>query len=54
MPADKKIKKEKLPHPVKEDTKHQSQEEFDERNKDVKQKMAPKKANYGARDLPIY
>lgn len=54
MPADKKIKKDKLPLPEKEDKRHQSQEEFDDVNKVKKEKMKPKKVNYVVKDLPIY
>lgn len=54
MPADKKIDREKLPHPDKEDKRHQNQEEFDDKNKEVKQRMKPKKVNYIVKDLPIY
>lgn len=54
MPADKKIDREKLPHPDREDKRHQNQEEFDDKNKEVKQRMKPKKVNYIVKDLPIY
>ena len=54
MPADKKINKDKLPHPEKEDRKHQSQEEFDDRGKQMREKSKTKKINYVVKDLPIY
>lgn len=54
MPADKKINKENLPHPQKEDKRHQNQEEFDDKNKVQKERMKPKKVNYVVKDLPIY
>lgn len=54
MPADKKIDKDKLPRPEKEDKRHQSQEEFDDVNKVQKEKKGSKKVNYVVKDLPIY
>ena len=54
MSADKKINKDKLPHPDKQDTRHQNQEEFDDKNRVQKEKMKPKKVNYVVKDLPFY
>jgi len=54
MPADKKIDTDKLPRPEKEDRQHQNQEEFDDKNKVVKERTKSKKVNYVIRDLPIY
>jgi len=54
MPADKKINRDKLPHPEKEDKKGQNQEEFDDKNKVIKERMKSKKVNYVIKDLPIY
>jgi hypothetical protein len=54
MPADKKISRDKLPHPEKDDKKNQSQEEFDDKNQQLKERMKPKKVNYVVKDLPIY
>lgn len=54
MPAEKKINPDKLPHPEKEDKRNKSQEEFDDKNKIVREKMKPKKVNYVIKDLPIY
>jgi hypothetical protein len=54
MPADKKINREKLPHPEKTDKKHRGQEEFDDKNKDVKERTKTRKINYIIKDLPIY
>ncbi len=53
MSADKKIKKEKLPEPVKEDNRHRSQEEFDDKSRAIRDRKA-KKVNYIVKDLPIY
>jgi hypothetical protein len=53
MPEDKKIDKDKLPRPEKEERKHQNQEEFDDKSKAVKHNK-PKKTNYIIKDLPIY
>jgi hypothetical protein len=54
MSADKKIDREKLPHPEKNDKRNKSQEEFDNKAKDDKGRMKPKKVNYVVKDLPIY
>ncbi len=54
MSADKKINREKLPHPVKEDTRNRSQEEFDDKSKKAKQKNKAGRVNYIIKDLPIY
>jgi hypothetical protein len=53
MPADKKINRDKLPHPEKTDTKNKSQEEFDNKKAD-KERVKSKKVNYVVKDLPIY
>lgn len=54
MPADKKIERDKLPHPEKSDKKNKSQEEFDDKAKEEKQKAKHRKVNYVVKDLPIY
>ena len=54
MAADKKIERDKLPHPEKNDKKNKSQEEFDEKAKSDKDKTKSKKVNYVVKDLPIY
>lgn len=54
MPADKKINREKLPHPEKTDKKQQNQEEFDDKNKVIKERMKNDKVNYVTKDPPIY
>lgn len=54
MPADKKIKKDKLPEPEKENKKQRYQEEFDDKSKGIKEKMKSKNVKYVVRDLPIY
>ena len=54
MSADKTIKREKLPHPVKEENSYRNQEEFDDKNRIVKERLRPKKVNYVVKDLPIY
>jgi hypothetical protein len=54
MPADKKINKNNLPHPEKQDRKHKAQEEFDDKNKVIKERTNSKKVNYVIKDLPIY
>lgn len=54
--ADKKIKNGDLPRPERNDERHKSQEEFDEKakNTQTKQELKKKKINYVVRDLPIY
>ena len=54
MPADKKIDKDRLPHPEKEDKRHHNQEEFDDKSKQQREKSKAKKINYVVKDLPIY
>jgi hypothetical protein len=54
MPADKKIERDKLPHPEKNDKKHKSQEEFDQKTKIEKERTKARKVNYVVKDLPIY
>lgn len=54
MAADKKIARDKLPHPEKNEKKNKSQEEFDEKGKTEKEKMKSRKVNYVVKDLPIY
>jgi hypothetical protein len=54
MAADKKIEREKLPHPEKSDKKNKSQEEFDEKRKTEREQMKSRKVNYVVKDLPIY
>jgi hypothetical protein len=54
MAADKKIEREKLPHPEKNDKKHKSQEEYDEKKKNEKEQIKNRKVNYIVKDLPIY
>ncbi|MBO9572528.1 MAG: hypothetical protein J7497_10025 [Chitinophagaceae bacterium] len=53
MTPDKKINKEKLPRPEKEDTRHKTQEEFDDRSRQAKDKKI-RRVNYVVKDLPIY
>ena len=53
MAADKKIERDRLPHPEKEDKKNKSQEEFDQKSKTDKDKQN-RKVNYVVKDLPIY
>ena len=53
MSADKKINKDKLPHPVGPDTRNKSQEEFDDKGKALKDKKS-QRVNYVVKDLPIY
>jgi hypothetical protein len=53
MSADKKINKEKLPEPTKEDKRTRHQEEFDDKSRDLKHRKS-KKVNYIVKDLPIY
>jgi hypothetical protein len=54
MAADKKIERDRLPHPEKEDKKNKSQEEFDEKARTDKEKSKNRKVNYVVKDLPIY
>ena len=54
MAADKKIERDKLPHPEKHDRKNKSQEEFDEKRKKEREKMKSRTVNYVVKDLPIY
>ena len=54
MAADKKIEREKLPHPEKSEKKHKSQEEYDDKRKREREQMKSKKVNYIVKDLPIY
>jgi hypothetical protein len=54
MSADKKIQRDKLPHPEKDDKMNKSQEEFDNKAKDDKGRAKPKKVNWVVKDLPIY
>jgi hypothetical protein len=54
MAADKKIEREKLPHPEKNDKKHKSQDEYDEKKKNEKEQMRNRRVNYVVKDLPIY
>ncbi len=54
MPADKKINRDKLPQPEKQDKRHQSQEEYDDKNKVIKERSKPRKVSYVVKDLPIY
>ncbi len=54
MATDKKIDRDKLPHPEKHDKKNKSQEEFDDKAKTEREKMKSRKVNYVVKDLPIY
>ena len=54
MAADKKIAREKLPHPEKKDEKNKSQEEYDDKRKNQREQMKSRKVNYVVKDLPIY
>ena len=54
MSADKKIQKDKLPHPAKENTRHKAQEEFDDKGRNAKGEKKVKRVNYVVKDLPIY
>jgi hypothetical protein len=54
MAADKKIERDRLPHPEKPDKKNKSQEEFDEKSRTDKEKSKNRKVNYVVKDLPIY
>lgn len=55
MPADKKIKPEKLPRPPDKPDKFRNQEEFDDKSRDEKARLAkPRRINYVIKDLPIY
>lgn len=54
MAADKKIEREKLPHPEKNDKKNKSQEEYDEKRKNEREHMRKRRVNYVVKDLPIY
>ncbi len=53
MSADKKINKDKLPHPVSPDAQNKRQEEFDDKSKILKEKKT-QRVNYIVKDLPIY
>jgi hypothetical protein len=53
MSADKKINKDKLPHPVGPDTRNKGQEEFDDKSKILKERKV-QRVNYIVKDLPIY
>ncbi|HUQ66993.1 MAG TPA: hypothetical protein VM101_12610 [Flavitalea sp.] len=52
--ADKKIDRNKLPHPEKTNKEHKSQEEFDDKAKAERDSKKGKKVNHIAKDLPIY
>jgi hypothetical protein len=54
MAADKKIEREKLPHPEKNEKKNKNQEEFDEKRKKEREHIKNRKVNYVVKDLPIY
>jgi hypothetical protein len=54
MPADKQINRDKLPEPEKENKKQRHQEEFDDKSKEIKEKMKSRNVKYVVRDLPIY
>jgi len=54
MAADKKIERDKLPQPEKNNRKNKSQEEFDEKARTDREKMKKRKVNYVVKDLPIY
>lgn len=54
MSADKKIQKDKLPHPAKENTRHKAQEEYDDKGRSAKAEKKVKRVNYVVKDLPIY
>jgi hypothetical protein len=54
MSADKKIEREKLPQPEKNDKQNKSQEEFDVKTKNRQDKMKSRRVNYVVKDLPIY
>ena len=54
MAADKKIERDKLPQPEKNERKNKSQEEFDEKTRTDREKMKKRKVNYVVKDLPIY
>ena len=53
MSADKKINKEKLPEPVKENNRNKHQEEYDDKSRLIKERKM-KKVNHIVKDLPIY
>ena len=52
--ADKKIDRNKLPHPEKNDRKNKSQEEYDDKTKAERDPVKSKKVNYVVKDLLIY
>jgi len=52
--ADKKIDRDKLPHPEKNDKKNKSQDEYDDKAKTERETGKSKKVNYVVKDLPIY
>jgi hypothetical protein len=54
MAADKKIERDKLPHPERNDKKGKSQEEYDDKKKNEREQMKSRKVNYVVKDLPIY
>ena len=54
MAADKKIERDKLPHPEKKDKNNKSQEEIDDKRKNERELRKSKKVNYVIKDLPIY
>jgi hypothetical protein len=54
MAADKKIDREKLPHPEKNDKKNKSQDEYDDKRNLERKHMKNRKVNYVVKDLPIY
>ena len=51
MSADKKINREKLPHPEKQDKMNKSQEEFDEKKPAQKERGKARKVDYVVKDL---
>lgn len=54
MSADKKIDRNKLPHPEKADSQNKSQEEFDDKRKQERERIKARKVDYVVKDLPIY
>jgi hypothetical protein len=54
MPADKKIDRDKLPEPEKQNKKQKTQDEYDDRSKMQREKLKAKRVNYVIKDLPIY